>query len=261
MNIIYFIIALLTSTIGAISGIGGGVILKPLLDSMRTLDISQINFLSGCTVLTMSFVSLLKSRADFTSACVKSAAPIAFGSCIGGVIGKMLLQNLCTMLTVSENISIIQSTMLLLINILMLWYITHKSSIHQIILTNIFICIIIGLFLGTLSSFLGIGGGPLNIGILCVFFSMSPKQSAIHSLFIIFCSQFFNLIAGIIMHTIPEFFFATLFIMCIGGILGAMVGTHIRNSIKNRTADKILHYLLIGLISLNLYNISIFSIF
>ena len=62
IDILSFIISILSSTIGSITGIGGGVIIKPVLDMTGLLSVSVISFLSGCTVLTMSTVSLIRSR-------------------------------------------------------------------------------------------------------------------------------------------------------------------------------------------------------
>ena len=44
-------ICLAASTVGAICGIGGGVIIKPVLDAMQIMTVQQVSFLSGCTVL------------------------------------------------------------------------------------------------------------------------------------------------------------------------------------------------------------------
>ena len=49
--VLFFIISFLASIAGAICGIGGGVIIKPLLDSFGLMDVKTISFLSGCTVL------------------------------------------------------------------------------------------------------------------------------------------------------------------------------------------------------------------
>ena len=46
-----FLICFLASIIGAICGVGGGVIIKPVVDAFGLLTISQASFLSGCTVL------------------------------------------------------------------------------------------------------------------------------------------------------------------------------------------------------------------
>ena len=59
MSVIYavfFGVSFLASIVGAICGIGGGVIIKPVLDAFGVLDVSAISFLSGCTVLAMSYI-------------------------------------------------------------------------------------------------------------------------------------------------------------------------------------------------------------
>ncbi|HQN63187.1 MAG TPA: sulfite exporter TauE/SafE family protein, partial [Flexilinea sp.] len=62
MTLLFFFLSLAASTIGAISGIGGGIIIKPVLDATHALSISTISFLSSCTVLSMSCVSILRNR-------------------------------------------------------------------------------------------------------------------------------------------------------------------------------------------------------
>ena len=60
-QILFFVVSLLASVAGAICGIGGGVIIKPVLDMAHLADVSTISFLSGCTVLSMSCYSVGKS--------------------------------------------------------------------------------------------------------------------------------------------------------------------------------------------------------
>ena len=44
MYILFFIISFSASIIGAICGIGGGIIIKPVMDAFGVLDVSIINF-------------------------------------------------------------------------------------------------------------------------------------------------------------------------------------------------------------------------
>ena len=71
---ISLLICLAASALGAICGIGGGVIIKPVLDSLGIYSVSTVNFLSGCTVLSMSGYTVLKGLRDtcllYTSRCV-----------------------------------------------------------------------------------------------------------------------------------------------------------------------------------------------
>ncbi|MBQ2105458.1 MAG: sulfite exporter TauE/SafE family protein, partial [Lachnospiraceae bacterium] len=57
--VLVFAICFLASVIGAICGIGGGVIIKPALDAFGIMDVSTISFLSGCTVLSMTTYSVI----------------------------------------------------------------------------------------------------------------------------------------------------------------------------------------------------------
>ena len=53
MSMVAFLVSFLASTAGAICGIGGGVIIKPVLDLFQMASVSTISFLSGCTVCTL----------------------------------------------------------------------------------------------------------------------------------------------------------------------------------------------------------------
>ena len=60
--LVFLIVCFGASIVGAICGIGGGVIIKPVLDSFGVLDVTAISFLSGCTVLSMTTYSVLKNK-------------------------------------------------------------------------------------------------------------------------------------------------------------------------------------------------------
>lgn len=78
MQILFFIVSFLASIAGAICGIGGGVIIKPVLDLFDLASVSTISFLSGCTVLSMSCYSVGKSfLAGEKSVHLKTATPLA----------------------------------------------------------------------------------------------------------------------------------------------------------------------------------------
>ena len=62
LYIIVFFVCFLSSIAGAICGIGGGVIIKPVLDALGVMSVSAVSFLSGCTVLSMTTYSVLKSK-------------------------------------------------------------------------------------------------------------------------------------------------------------------------------------------------------
>ena len=61
MYAVCFLVAFLACIIGKICGMGGGVIIKPVLDATGVMEVAAINFLSGCTVIGMTCWSVGKS--------------------------------------------------------------------------------------------------------------------------------------------------------------------------------------------------------
>ena len=55
--IIYGLIIIVATTLGAFVGLGGGVIIKPILDLIGHDTIDVVNFISSCSVFSMSSTS------------------------------------------------------------------------------------------------------------------------------------------------------------------------------------------------------------
>ncbi len=100
-------------------------------------------------------------------------------------------------------------------------------------------CAAIGFALGVMSSFLGIGGGPINLVVLFYFFSMDTKTAAANSLYIIFFSQLSSLLSAVITGSVPEFEWAALVLMVAGGIGGGIVGRSLNRKMDERAVDKL----------------------
>ena len=91
MVFIFFAVSILSSIAGSICGIGGGVIIKPVLDAVGVMSVSSISFLSGCTVLAMSVVSVYKNiRAKSAKLNVRTATGLAVGAAYGAAFYTVL---------------------------------------------------------------------------------------------------------------------------------------------------------------------------
>ncbi len=256
LYLMFFIICFLASIVGAICGIGGGVIIKPLLDSFGVMSVASISFLSGCTVLSMTTYSVVRSKVEGKSQVdSKIGLPLAIGGAAGGLIGKWLFSAVKDMSTDPDRVGAIQAICLLLVTLGTLIYTIYKDRIHTYHITNIFICLVIGIVLGILSSFLGIGGGPINLVVLFFFFSMDTKTAAENSLYIIFFSQITSLLSTLVTRTVPEFAIGILVLMVFGGILGGMAGRTLNKKIQETTVDKLFIGLMVVMILINIYNI------
>ena len=244
------------SVVGAICGIGGGVLIKPILDAFGVLSVASISFLSGCTVLSMSCYSVLKARLSKESLVdLKTGTPLAIGAAIGGVTGKMMFQYLSDMFTNKDQVGAIQAVCLLMITLGTMIYTLKKDQIKTLHVQNPLVCIAICLVLGICSSFLGIGGGPINLVVLFYFFSMDTKTAAQNSLYIILFSQITSLVNTLITHTVPEFEVGLLILMVGGGILGGAAGRIVNKRMDVNMVNKLFIGLMAVIMLICAYNI------
>ena len=116
------------------------------------------------------------------------------------------------------------------------------------------VCVVIGLMLGIMSSFLGIGGGPINLVVLYFFFSMDTKTAAANSLYIILFSQITSLVTTLVTRTVPEFQLISLVVMVAGGIGVGIVGRKINKKIDGAAVEKLFICLMGVIIAISLWN-------
>ncbi|MCI6886162.1 MAG: sulfite exporter TauE/SafE family protein [Lachnospiraceae bacterium] len=256
LYVLFWLISFGASIAGAICGIGGGVIIKPTLDAFGVLSVSTISFLSGCTVLAMTCYSVIKGKLSGESLIdMRTGTPLAVGAAIGGVVGKTMFQTLSNLFADKDMVGAVQAACLLLITLGTLIYTLKKDSIPTMKVTHPAVCVAIGLVLGVFSSFLGIGGGPINLVVLFFFFSMDTKTAAQNSLYIILFSQITSLMNSLITRTVPDFSIWLLVIMTAGGILGGMSGRKINRRMESCMVDKLFIALMVVIMGINVYNI------
>lgn len=260
LYIIVFSVCFFASTVGAICGIGGGVIIKPVLDAFGVMGVSAVSFLSGCTVLSMTTYSVLKSKKSGESRIEKKTGfPLAAGAAFGGIAGKWLFSLISSLNADKDKVGAVQAACLFAVTLGTLFYTLYKDKIKTYHITASAVCVAIGLVLGILSSFLGIGGGPVNLVVLFFFFSMSTKTAAENSLYIIFFSQIASLISTLLSGSIPEFAISMLVLMAVGGIGGGIAGRKINQKLSDRLVSRLFLILMVVILMINLYNIYRFT--
>lgn len=240
MDILFLIVSFSASIIGAICGIGGGIIIKPVLDLASLASLSTIGFLSCCTVFSMSLYNVGRSLAGGSGIIdTNTGTPLAVGAAVGGILGNKTFELVRISVGTDAVTLTAQSACLLLLTLGTLIYTLKKSSIKPRTTDNKAISLIIGLLLGAFSSFLGIGGGPFNLVVLHYFFAMESKKAAANSLYIILFSQATNLLMTILSGKVPDFSPIALCLMIAGGICGGIVGRKISSKIDNKAVDKL----------------------
>ena len=248
-----FLVCILATTIGGISGVGGGVIIKPVLDAVSGLPVATISFLSGCTVLAMTITSMLRSIGGEVKVEPRRGTLLAIGAAVGGIVGKQLFDIVKD--AGGSAVSVAQQVLMILLTLGVLVYTMNRPRIRTLDVKNEAACVIIGLALGVLSSFLGIGGGPINLAVLYYFFSMDSKTAAINSLYVILFSQGASFLNTILRGTVPEFQWPVLIVMVIGGVVGGTLGRSISKRLSNSGVDRLFFWLLIAITGISCYNL------
>lgn len=250
---VYSAVILVATTLGAFVGLGGGVIIKPILDFIGAEPRMQVDFLSSMAVFTMSVVSTLryiKNKVEFRKDIILF---ISAGSVAGGWLGSKTMDLLSSAIP-QENVRCVQAFVLASLLAAVCFYVSkERKSFH--IKNNIAI-LLVGLMLGFFASFLGIGGGPINVAVLALFFSLSVKESAVYSVAIIFFSQLSKL-ATMFMSTGIEPYahqWKTLIFILPAAIFGGIIGSKFNRKFDDKFIRKVFSAVMLLLVVLNIYN-------
>ncbi|MGR9047538.1 sulfite exporter TauE/SafE family protein [Halobacillus faecis] len=254
MIILYFLIGFVATAIGAVTGIGGGVIIKPVLDAIGTYDVGTISTLSAATVFAMAAVSLMKKIPAGMELNWKTSLMLAFGSIIGGVIGKSIFNQLMLHVQNYERVTMIQASVLVVLLLMIL--INSIKDFQTYDVKSGWSTFVIGLGLGILSAFLGIGGGPLNVAVLVLVFSMNIKTASINSILIIFFSQFSTLVTIFFTTGYAVFDMTMLVYMIAGGVLGGYIGSVFSNKVGSGDVTNLFQASLVIIIGINLFTMT-----
>lgn len=253
---IFFLVSFLASVVGAICGIGGGVVIKPVLDMLGLETVTTISFLSSCTVLSMSCYSVTRALLKGDSGVdIRTGTPLAIGAALGGLAGKQLFELVKSVFENQSMVGAVQAACLGVVTLGTLGYTVNKDRIATHKIAAPAACVVIGLGLGIMSSFLGIGGGPINLVVLYFFFSMDTKTAASNSLYIILFSQIASLLTTLFTDTVPAFQWPVLMVMVGGGIGGGVVGRLLNKKMDNRLVELLFIGLMGVIVVICVYNV------
>lgn len=253
IHLVYCVVILVATLLGAVAGLGGGVIIKPLLDLVGYHDAATINIYSCVAVFTMCCVSLTKQlRAGFEFD-KKMVLSISAGSLLGGVLGDKVFGSLTGSFE-NHLVKAIQAGVLAIVLGLILVYTLRQDRMPSWRLTNPVTIFAAGLALGALAVFLGIGGGPLNVAALSLLFALGAKEGAVYSLAIIFFSQ----LSKIVLSTASGALFAVdlsfVPVVVIPAVTGGLIGTFGNRSLSEQGVRRIYVVVMCLLPLISLYN-------
>jgi len=238
-----FLVCLLSSTIGGVCGIGGGVVIKPVLDATGVMGVSSASFLAGLTVLAMALISVYKNRKT-RELDARRSIPLGLGAALGGLLGKALFDWVRRAAGAERIAGAAQAALLGVMVFLTLLYVKNKARIRTHSLQSPLAGGGVGLALGLCSSFLGIGGGPMNLAVLSYCYSMPSRKAAVNSILIILISQLASLLTTLASASVPAFAWTDLCAMVAAGALGGLLSARLHRRLTDAQTDALFSALL-----------------
>ena len=253
--LIYFILALFATTVGSLTGMGGGVIIKPLMDVLHDFDVQTIGIASSITVFSMAIVSVLKQMKAKTEIPVKTAIPLGAGSVAGGFFGEKLLRLIVELLNANSIVTVVQNCVLAVLILCVFVYMKNKDKIKGRSLHGTVVSFAVGVFLGICSSFLGIGGGPINVALIIFLFSVGTKTATVCSLVTILFAQISKLTTVALTTGFSGFDLSIAPFMIVGAILGGFIGASLNKKCSEKTVEKAFNGVQLLVLGITVFNI------
>ena len=252
MEIIYAIVILLACILGAIVGLGGGVFIRPIFDAIGYHNVLNISFFSSSAILTMATVSTVQKVRDGTKIAPGLALLISVGAAVGGMLGNLLLEHLVDTFRIEANVQRVQIVVTVLALSLSL-VLTTKNDLRKEIKSKA-LTLGMGVLLGATAAFLGIGGGPLNVPIMMIFFGMDIKGAAAYSIVIVFFSHLSRLITLGVTVGYGYFDLPMLAFVIPAAALGGLIGAKFSKIFSQSTVKRLFMTAISAVILLNIFN-------
>jgi uncharacterized membrane protein YfcA len=249
MGFIYFVIVFIATTAGAVAGVGGGVIIKPALDAIGQYNVETIGILASAAVFSMAVVATIRKWINGLTIDIKIIM-LAIGSIGGGLLGKEIFYALTSSVD-TEIVKLIQASIIVVLMIMILF--KDKMKRHSV--DNILVVLAGGLILGLLASFLGIGGGPVNVAILYLYMGMDMKKAATGSIIVILLAQAAKLLSVALTVGYAAYDLSMLWYIIPAGILGGFLGSLLHVKINEKAVNIVFNSTVILVIIICLYNI------
>lgn len=253
-SLLFFFIAISATTVGALTGMGGGVLIKPVLDVLGAYDAATIGVLSSITVFSMSVVSIGKQILAKAKIPFSTAVPLAVGSVAGGQIGQMILSALTSGMD-NSHVTAVQNVVLGLLILLVYWYMKHKAALSSRHWDKLLPAFLVGVFLGVCSSFLGIGGGPINVAIIIYLFSYDTKTATVCSLITILFAQISKLYSVAAGPGFAAYDLSMAPAMVIGAIAGGFIGAALNRKFEEAAVEKAFNGVQLLVLGICVFNI------
>lgn len=260
--IVMALVGIVSGIVGALIGLGGGVILVPALLFLGTgfaffpeLSPQQI---VGLSVIMMIFTGLSSTLAYMKVGTVDYKSGIIFfaGSAPGTVIGAFVNKNLDL-----PSFNLYFGILLVLLSLLLLirdhlkevhWFVDNgrqttfidKQQKEYVYGYPIWFALLLTFFVGFASGLFGIGGGSIIVPAMILLFLFPPHVAIGTSMFMVFLSAIINSITHISLGHVPWIYTAA---VVPGAYIGAKLGARLNKHLNSETLVIILRLVLLVL--------------
>lgn len=252
IGILYFVVIVLANSVGAVSGMGGGVIIKPILDFIGAHDVASVSFYSAVAVFTMSIVSTTRQLKNGVKLNWKVVGLVSAGAVLGGYFGNVVFDFFLAFFGDDRMVNLIQIILTIATLLFALLYARYDWKKYQFKGSLWYLgC---GLVLGFLASLLGIGGGPINVSLLMLLFTMPIKEATVYSICTIFFSQLSKLatIAGTT--GFGHYDLTMLYYVIPAAIIGGLIGACLSKVLTPQKVLTVFQVIIVVVLLINVYN-------
>lgn len=258
--LILLMIAICSGIVGALVGLGGGIIFVPatlfLSSTLHLLPDFSPQKVVGLSVVMMVFTGLSSTMSYMKSKLIdfKSGFIFFIGSIPGTILGAWLNKGLdLPSFNLYFGILMIFLSLLLLIRDKLKpikWFLnygTKRTFIDQegkehVYGYPIWFALMLTFCIGLMSGLFGIGGGSMLVPAMVLLFLFPPHVAVATSMFMVFLSSIVNTGSHISLGHVPWLYALP---VIIGGYIGAKGGAALNKKLKSKTVVLVLQIVLI----------------
>ncbi len=152
-------------------------------------------------------------------------------------------------------VTAVQNGVLALLILAVYLYMRHKDSIPSHHWNRVVPALLAGVCLGIFSSFLGIGGGPINVALIIYLFSYDTKTATVCSLLTILFAQISKLCAVHCTTGFGVFDLSVAPMMIVGAIAGGFIGSSLNRRCSEIAVEKSFNAVQLLVLAIAVFNI------
>ena len=204
----------------------------------------------------MTCYSVIKSRLSGNSLIeMRSGSILAVGAAVGGLVGKELFDRISSVFANQNMVGAVQAACLMLITVWTLVCTVRKDRLHTCVVKHPVPIFLIGSVLGIFSSFLGIGGGPINVALIIYLFSFDTKTATVCSLVTILFAQISKLATVALTTGFAVFDLSIAPVMIVGAIAGGFIGASLNKKCSEAAVEKAFNAVQLVVLAIAVFNI------